>query len=108
MAMQKAIAALDVKVDIVLVDGKFTIPSLAMPQKAIVKGDSLCFNIAAASIFAKLARDHFMRQEAKLYPNYGFASNVGYGTKEHIDAIKKSGITPLHRRNFEPIKSMLM
>lgn len=67
---------------------------------SIIKGDATSYNIACASIIAKVYRDRLMREYDKLYPEYGFASNKGYGTKEHIEAIKKSGITPIHRKSF--------
>ena len=73
---------------------------LPCPSKSIVHGDALSYMIAAASVVAKVARDGYMREMDKLYPGYGFAENKGYGTKAHIDAIKRLGPCPIHRRSF--------
>src|SRR5690606_9799912 len=74
------------------------------PSESIVKGDSRSISIAAASIVAKVTRDRIMLELDKKFPQYQFAKNMGYGTKEHIEAIKKYGITPYHRRSFAPVK----
>jgi ribonuclease HII len=71
-----------------------------IPEKAIIKGDSLSISIAAASIIAKVTRDRLMDDYAEIYPNYDFKSNKGYGTKNHTDAIKKHGICPIHRLSY--------
>ncbi len=99
LAMQKAIEALSVKPEYILADA-VTIPGIDIPQEAIVKGDAKSVNIAAASILAKVTRDRMMAEYDKTYPQYGFASHKGYGTKAHIEAIKEHGITPIHRRSF--------
>lgn len=104
LAMRRALARLPSPADVVLVDGKLKISGYDGVQQTIVKGDNLCFAIAAASIFAKEARDDFMRFQATKYPAYGFDSHVGYGTRHHMAMIEAHGICTLHRRNFEPIR----
>lgn len=89
---------------VVLVDGNKIIPSLSMEQSAIVNGDKLVKSIAAASIIAKVTRDRIIREADRLYPDYGFARHKGYGTKEHLEALKKYGPCLIHRRSFAPIK----
>lgn len=98
-AMQTAIAQLDPKPDFVLADA-VTIPKIEVPQEGIVKGDAKSVSIAAASILAKVTRDHIMYEYDAMYPEYGFASHKGYGTKAHIEAIKTYGMLPIHRRSF--------
>ncbi len=98
-AMRKSVYNLEVKADLALVDAE-TIPNLDIKQVSIVKGDSRSISIAAASIVAKVTRDRLMVAYDKIYPEYNFASNKGYGSKEHIDAIKKYGPCPIHRRSF--------
>ena len=73
---------------------------ISIPQKSIVKGDALSYTIGAASIIAKVHRDNIMKEYATLYPEYGFESNVGYGSAKHIKAIETYGLTPIHRRSF--------
>lgn len=99
LAMQRAIEGLSVKPDYLLIDG-FDLPDSHIPSKGIIKGDDQSFTIAAASIMAKVTRDAFMKDLDKKFPDYKFARNKGYGTKEHIEAIKKYGITPVHRKSF--------
>lgn len=104
-AMMTAIAALNLKPDFVLIDAmKLDIP---FSSEAIVKGDAKSVSIAAASIIAKVARDSFMKEISKQYPVYRFEQNMGYGTKDHIDAIKKYGIAPCHRKSFSPVKDFM-
>jgi ribonuclease HII len=91
---------------IVLVDGNKIIPSFSLEQLAIVSGDKLVKSIAAASIIAKVTRDRIICEADKLYPQYGFAKHKGYGTKMHIDALKKYGPCPIHRKTFAPVKNM--
>ena len=74
--------------------------ALEVPTKAIIKGDALSYSIAAASILAKVYRDRLMREYDMIYPAYGFAKHKGYGTKDHIDAIRTVGPSPIHRRSF--------
>ena len=78
-----------------------------VPFEAIVKGDAKSQSIAAASILAKVTRDHIMLELAKQYPEYDLENNKGYGTKKHLEAIEKYGILPIHRRTYEPIKSKM-
>ena len=75
---------------------------LAIPAKqhSLIHGDALCYSIASASIVAKVERDRYMIEQDKLYPEYGFAKNKGYGTKEHMNAVLQYGMTPIHRRSF--------
>jgi len=99
LAMERAVKALGVQPDLALVDGNRA-PALGMPVKTVVKGDSLSASIAAASILAKVTRDREMVRMAQLHPEYGFDHNMGYGTAEHIQALRTFGPTPFHRRSF--------
>ena len=98
-AMRAAVSKLSPQPDFLLVDA-VTIPRLSIPQCPIIKGDAKSRSIAAASIIAKVSRDRLLQQYDALYPGYGLAKNKGYGTAEHIKALKKLGPTPLHRRSF--------
>ncbi|MDD7114656.1 MAG: ribonuclease HII [Anaerobutyricum sp.] len=98
-AMRMAIANLKVKPGILLNDA-VTIPDVAIPQVPIIKGDAKSISIGAASIMAKVYRDRMMTEYDKMYPGYGFASNKGYGSKEHMEALRKLGPTPIHRKSF--------
>ena len=98
-AMREAINNLAVKPDILLNDA-VTIPSVDMKQVPIIKGDAKSVSIAAASIIAKVTRDRLMVEYDSIFPEYGFASNKGYGAAVHIEALKKYGPTPIHRRSF--------
>lgn len=98
-AMREAINNLSVKPDIILVDAVH-IPDIDIEQESIVKGDAKSVSIAAASIVAKVTRDHVMEEYAKEYPGYGFERNMGYGTAEHREALGRLGATPIHRRTF--------
>ena len=98
-AMKKAVESLSVKPEKVLVDAVH-IPDIDIEQAAIIKGDEKSLSIAAASIIAKVTRDDLMIEMDKIYPEYKFASNVGYGSKEHTEALKKYGPCPIHRRSF--------
>lgn len=98
-AMKKAVGELKTRPDFLLIDG-IDIPGLAIPQCPIVHGDALSASIAAASIVAKVSRDRLMREFDEIYPEYGFAKNKGYGTAEHIAALRKYGPCPIHRRSF--------
>ena len=99
LAMNRAINCLKNKPDYLLIDAA-TIPNLNIAQKPIIKGDSKSISIAAASILAKVTRDSIMYEYDNIYPEYGFKSHKGYGTKEHYDAISKNGITEIHRKSF--------
>ena len=105
-AMRRAVEGLQVAPDCVWVDGN-RLPDLPYPAEAIVKGDAKVPAISAASILAKTARDAKMREYAEQYPEYGFERHAGYGTKEHVAALEKFGPTPIHRKTFEPVKSLL-
>ena len=98
-AMRQALDKINQKPDYLLVDA-VTIPLVEIKQKGIIKGDAKSQSIAAASIVAKVTRDRLMAEYAKIYPEYDFANNKGYGAKNHVDAIKEVGICPIHRRSF--------
>lgn len=98
-AMRQAIAALQVEPDLLLNDA-VTIPEVSVRQVPIIKGDAKSISIGAASIVAKVTRDRLMVQYDEVYPEYGFAANKGYGAQTHIEALKKYGPCPIHRRSF--------
>ncbi|MBI4168974.1 MAG: ribonuclease HII [Acidobacteria bacterium] len=102
LAMKRAVSALRIRPDYVLVDA-LEIPGIAPPQEGIVGGDRLCASIAAASILAKVYRDEMMRSFHALYPAYGFDLHVGYGTPRHLEALRRFGATPLHRVTFRGV-----
>lgn len=104
--MYEAIFALDPQPKKVLLDA-VQLSELPMPSQGIIKGDAKSASIAAASIIAKVSRDRLMDEYDKQYPQYGFAGHKGYGTAQHIEAIRKYGPCPIHRLSFEPIKSMV-
>ena len=99
LAMQRALDQLQVKPDLVLIDGNRE-KDFGLPVKTVVKGDSLSMNIAAASILAKVTRDDLMVQMAEQYPEYGFEIHKGYGTKAHYAALTEYGASPIHRKTF--------
>ena len=99
MAMKRAVAGLSHPADCALVDGNRD-PGLGIPTRTIVKGDSLSASIAAASILAKVARDRYMLEMDKAYPQYKFCQHKGYPTKLHYDMIAMHGVCPIHRRSF--------
>ena len=99
LCMKRAVEKLSTAADMVLTDGNMTL-DIEAPQRSIVKGDALVASIGAASILAKVYRDALMREYAKLYPEYAFERNAGYGTAAHIAAIREVGICPIHRRTF--------
>ncbi|MBR7120879.1 MAG: ribonuclease HII [Lentisphaeria bacterium] len=104
LAMRRAVSGIK-EADFVLVDGlpvQFTLPS-----RNIVKGDAKCASIAAASIIAKVTRDREMVELDRIYPEYGFAKHKGYGTAEHLEALKKFGPLPVHRKSFRPVYELL-
>ena len=99
LGMKNALESLKIVPDTVITDGNMTL-DISFPQRSIVHGDALSYSIGAASIVAKVFRDALMEEYAKTYPAYGFERNKGYGTAEHIRAIKEHGICPIHRRTF--------
>jgi ribonuclease HII len=101
-AMERAVARLSICPDILLVDGKFRIVS-KIEQRPIISGDALSVSIAAASIVAKTTRDRIMAAYHPSFPEYNFAANKGYGTKDHMDAIDEHGPTPIHRKTFRGV-----
>ncbi|MCX6718564.1 MAG: ribonuclease HII [Candidatus Staskawiczbacteria bacterium] len=100
LAMKKAIKNL--KPDYLLLDGNFKI-KIDLPQRSIIKGDQKVISISAASIIAKVTRDKIMQKYHKKYPNYGFDQHKGYGTKAHIEKLRKFGACPIHRKSFSPV-----
>ena len=106
LAMARAVEALGFDPAWVLVDGNAT-PRWERPSKAIVAGDRKCRSIAAASIVAKVTRDRIMADHARSWPGYGWETNRGYPTPEHIRALDRLGLTPLHRRSFAPVRERL-
>jgi ribonuclease HII len=105
-AMRRAVLALPIPPQRVLVDGKHAIPSLPLPQQAVVGGDALEESIAAASILAKVARDRIMRELDRLYPQYGFAQHKGYPTVLHLTRLQMYGACPAHRRTYAPVAQL--
>ncbi len=98
-AMRGAVGALSVPADLALVDGNHE-AGIPVAERCIIDGDALVPSIAAASILAKVTRDHYMEQMAAVYPGYGFERHKGYGTKAHYAAILELGVCPIHRRSF--------
>ena len=107
LAMQRAINDLAIQPDEVLIDGN-CLPKLLMPAQAIVKGDSKVKAISAASIVAKVVRDKIMVDYHNLYPDYAFQFHKGYGTKQHLKEIDKFGFLPIHRKSFNPLRTILL
>ena len=100
MAMKKALKDIQIKIDYLLIDGNKKIPNINMNQESIINGDGRINSIAAASIAAKVTRDKIIDSYHDTYPEYGFLSNKGYGTEEHIEALKKYGPTDIHRFSY--------
>lgn len=108
LAMKRALEkACTDKPDMVLVDGNREPKTFGCAVRAVIKGDAKSYSISAASILAKVYRDRLLEEMAKKYPGYGFEKNAGYGTKAHIEGLKKYGVTPEHRRSYAPIKEFL-
>lgn len=105
LAMSRAVTQLDIQPTFLLVDAETV--NLPIKQQAIIKGDANSNSIAAASILAKVARDEMMKRYDSKYPGYDFGSNVGYGTKAHLEGLEKYGPTPIHRKTFAPVKNYL-
>jgi len=104
-AMRSAISQLKIKPEYLLIDAMPI--EIDIPSSSIIKGDQKSISIAAASIVAKTTRDMYMIEMDKVFPKYNFKQHKGYGTKEHLELIKKYGYTPIHRKTYEPIKSMI-
>ena len=104
LAMKEALSKLSLKPDYLLIDAMKL--DVEIPQESIIKGDANSLSIAAASIVAKVTRDKLMTDYDKEFPGYDFAQNAGYGTKSHLQGLERNGVTPIHRKTFEPVKSM--
>ena len=104
-AMGLALEALKVRPDIALIDG-LPVKGLSISHEALVKGDGLSLSIAAASVIAKVTRDHIMEMIAAEFPLYGFERHQGYGTREHLEALKHHGPCRYHRRSFQPVSQL--
>jgi ribonuclease HII len=107
LAMRRAVSGLQVRPELALIDGNATPKELSCKARTIVDGDAKCLSIAAASIVAKVFRDAYMRKLAEEFPGYGWETNVGYGTRDHRNAIARLGLTPHHRRSFAPVRMHL-
>ena len=107
LAMKRAIEKAGVQPALVLVDGNRVPRDFGWAVKTVIKGDGKSYSIAAASILAKVYRDRLMEEMARQYPGYGFEKNAGYGTKVHIEGLKKFGVTPEHRRSYAPVREFL-
>lgn len=102
-AMRKAVEAIKMRPDILLIDGKNIIANFSTKQRAIIKGDTKVFLIAVASIVAKVKRDELMLRYHELYPEYGFDHHKGYGTKQHLESLQEHGLCKIHRLSFSPV-----
>ncbi len=105
LAMARAAQGITPAVDFCLIDG-LAVPNFPLPSQNMVKGDARCLSIAAASVLAKVTRDRYMQRLAEEFPQYGFDRHAGYGTKAHLEAIRKYGVTIHHRRTFAPVAQM--
>ena len=106
-AMQRAVGKLKIKPQQALIDGNRLPAKFECETSCYIGGDARSYSIAAASILAKVYRDNLLKELAKKYPGYGFEKNAGYGTKDHIEGLKKYGVTPEHRKSYKPIKEFL-
>lgn len=107
LAMRKAVESLKVRPDFLLIDGNFTIDDYPVSQLAVPKADQHIFSVSAASVVAKVTRDRILVDMDEKYPEYGFAKHKGYGTREHMEALKKHGPCIIHRKSFAPIDEIL-
>ncbi len=107
LAMARALDQLSPAPDLALVDG-LPVRGLPVPHRAIVEGDAQSLSIAAASIIAKVSRDRLMLELAALHPQYGFERHKGYGTRAHLDALRRHGPCPAHRRSFSPVAQLTL
>ncbi len=108
LAMQRAIDKLDIKDQMIIIDGNYNYLHHIDGSSCLIKADDLVQQVSAASVLAKVARDNYMQDMSVKFPGYLFEKNVGYGTKHHMSAIKSLGITPIHRSTFSPIKELLL
>ncbi len=106
LAMRRAVEGLSMPPAMVLVDGTHT-PEIACPSRAIVRGDATVAAISAASILAKVARDHEMLRLDDCYPGYGFSRHKGYPTRDHIAALERLGVSAIHRQSFSPVRRLI-
>lgn len=106
LAMARAVARLSLRPELVLVDGHETVAAMPHVQQAVIGGDGKCLSIAAASILAKVVRDRVMERLDRVWPVYGFAQHKGYGTADHMAAIRTHGPCPMHRRTFAPVSTL--
>ncbi len=102
-AMRRAVCRLAICPELVLVDGRDPVPGITCAQQAVVDGDARLLSVAAASILAKVVRDRIMERLDRVWPDYGFARHKGYGTPEHLEALRRLGPCPLHRYSFTPV-----
>ena len=105
LAMKSAIEALSTHPDFVLID-YLTLPDFPIPQKGITNGDRLCFSIACASIIAKVTRDRMITRMDREFPGYGLSGHKGYGTRKHLDYLRRLGPCPAHRKTFRPVREI--
>lgn len=106
LAMRKAVEVLSIQPDYILIDGN-QLPVFDIPSESLVQGDGLSVSIAAASILAKVTRDRIMEELDVKWPRYGFKQHKGYATEQHLEAIQTHGPCAIHRKSFDPVKSML-
>ncbi len=104
-AMARAVARLDPLPVFLLIDG-LHLPEVALPQEKIIRGEDESLSIAAASVIAKVVRDRIMTEMDAKYPGYGFARHKGYGTKAHLERLRRQGPSPIHRRSFAPVREL--
>ncbi len=105
VAMRQALDQIEQSVDLILIDG-CNLPGMTTAQRKVIHGDAMSQSIGAASLLAKVTRDRIMLQFDQQYPEYGFAKHVGYGTKEHVEALRTFGPCPIHRRSFAPVRNL--
>ncbi len=107
LAMQRAVDKISDEHDVIVIDGDYNFLPNNRKTQTLIKADDLIPAVSAASIIAKVARDNYIAEQAVIFPEYGFDSHVGYGTKKHIQALDNNGVTPIHRLSYKPIKAYL-